>query len=66
MTTANGPETFGYRLARMERELEEARRERKEMAERIDKVVLAVVGFALTLAVFGLGIAVTLLSTGPG
>lgn len=35
----------------------------KELAERIDKLTLAVVGFALTLAVFGLGIAVTLLTS---
>lgn len=60
----DGPETFGYRLARVEREQREDRAEMKEMADRIDKLTLSVVGFALTLAVFGLGIAVTLLTTG--
>ena len=35
----------------------------KELSERIDRLTLAVVGFALTLAVFGLGIAITLLTS---
>ena len=60
---ANGQETYGYRLRRLEAEQVADRTEMKEMSERIDKLTLAIVGFALTLAIFGLGIAVTLLST---
>jgi CII-binding regulator of phage lambda lysogenization HflD len=63
---SNGQETHSYRLIRLERDMEEDRRAVKELSDRIDKLTLAVVGFALTLAVFGLGIAVTLLTTRTG
>lgn len=63
---ANGPETFSYRLRRVEQEQKEDRETMKELSDRMDKLTLSVVGFALTLAVFGLGIAVTLLTArGP-
>ncbi len=62
----NGQETFGFRLRLLEREQEKDRAVMKELAERIDKLTLAIVGFALTLAIFGLGIAVTLLTTRAG
>ncbi len=60
----NGYETFGYRLRRLEAESDESKKQLKELSDRIDRLTLAIVGFALTLAVFGLGIAITLLSSG--
>ncbi len=59
---AEGNGTVAYRLERIERDVKELHDQQKERDDRIDRVVLAVVGFALTLAVFGLGIAVTLLT----
>jgi hypothetical protein len=64
--SGNGAETHSYRLIRLERDQEDDRKTVKELSDRIDKLTLAVVGFALTLAVFGLGIAVTLLTTRTG
>lgn len=51
-----------YRVDRIEADQRELEKSLKELSDRIDKLTLAVVGFALTLAVFGLGIAVTLLT----
>jgi hypothetical protein len=62
----NGQETFGYRLRRMEEELTAVRVEAKELSDRIDRMTLALLGSVLTLAVFGLGIAITLLTTRTG
>lgn len=63
-------EAFAYRLTRLEQDFSEHKRETNmeldRIAERIDKLTLAVVGFALTLAVFGLGIAVALLTAAGG
>lgn len=63
MAVVNGPESYPYRLRRVEDDLADMRKDAKELSDRIDRITLAVVGFALTLAVFGLGIAVTLLTT---
>lgn len=60
---SDGPETFGYRIARLEQRADRRDEEMKELSDRIDKLTLAIVSFALTLAVFGLGIAITLLTT---
>ena len=62
------------RLRRLEEESRDERREYREdqkdvavelerLSERIDKLTLAVLGAVLTLAVFGLGIAITLLTS---
>jgi hypothetical protein len=40
--------------------------EAKELSDRIDRMTLALLGSVLTLAVFGLGIAITLLTTRTG
>lgn len=66
MAVVNGPESFGYRLRRLEEDHADVRKEAKELSDRIDRLTLAVLSFALTLAVFGLGIAVTLLTTRGG
>lgn len=63
---SNGQETHPYRLRRLESEQEKVKTDAKEMSDRIDRLTLAIVGFALTLAIFGLGIAVTLLSARAG
>ena len=47
-------------------DLREARDELKTVGERVDKLTLAVLGAVLTLAVFALGIAITLFTTGVG
>lgn len=62
MAVVNGPESYPYRLRRLEEDIGTVRQNAKEQNDRIDRLTLAVVGFALTLAVFGLGIAVTLLT----
>lgn len=63
MSTGDGQETYGYRLMRVEQRVDKRDEEMKELSDRIDKLTLAIVSFALTLAVFGLGIAITLLTT---
>ncbi len=66
-------ETLELRVRRLEEERLDNRSDRKEMqaeieklGERIDKLTLAIFSAVLTLAVFGLGIAVTLLTTAGG
>lgn len=51
-----------YRVQQLEEERKAMEGAIRTLSERIDKLTLAVVGFTLTLAVFGLGIAVTLLT----
>lgn len=50
----NGEETYGFRLRRLESELEDLKAAQS-------RLMLAIVAGAITIAVFGLGIAVTLL-----
>lgn len=57
-------EVIALRLMRLEQERKEDRMEMRELSDRIDKLTLSLVGFVLTLAVFGLGIAATLLTAG--
>lgn len=59
-------DTIELRLRRLEEERREHEQALDKLSDRIDKLTIAVVGFALTLAVFGLGIAVTLLTTNTG
>ena len=54
------------RVSWLEKQLDELKKENENQEGRIDRLTLAVVGAALTLTVFALGIAATLLTAGVG
>ena len=62
--TRNG--TTNYRLGRLENDVQDVRKAIKDMDEKLDRFVAIVFAVFGTLTVFGLGTAITLLTTRVG
>ena len=50
------------RVSRLQQDHDDNKTAIKELSDRVDRLTLSLIGFVLTLTVFGLGIAVTLLT----